>query len=116
MRQKEILPPQLRLGNKLKISELPSFSFPSGTKSGIFKHGLDDVVSPVNSKYYLNDFAFTYELYRMVAYLRMHQGNAHIFLFFHWVPYFFRHQACGYDTNSDDKAKNKLLHRPYSFT
>ena len=52
----------------------------------------------------------------MVAYLRMHQGNAHIFLFFHWVPYFFRHQACGYDTNSDDKAKNKLLHRPYSFT
>ena len=28
-----ILPPQLRLGNKLKQSKLPSLSFPSGTKS-----------------------------------------------------------------------------------
>lgn len=32
-----ILPPQLRLGNKLIISKLPSLSFPSGTKSGNYE-------------------------------------------------------------------------------
>ena len=39
------LPPQLRLGNKLKISKLPSLSFPSGTKSGNFEYMSDYVVT-----------------------------------------------------------------------